>query len=70
MNENDKSGFSDAINVASKSDVTIVVIGEDGFQSGEGRSRSKIDIPFQLDLLKEIFKVNKKVILVLMMVDL
>ena len=67
LNENDKSGFSDAINVASKSDVTIVVIGEDGFQSGEGRSRSKIDIPgVQLDLLKEIFKVNKKVILVLM----
>ena len=67
LNKNDKSGFSDAINVASKSDIAIVVIGEDGFQSGEGRSRSKINIPgVQLDLLKEIFKVNKKVILVLM----
>ena len=67
INENDKSGFDSAKIAASKSDIAIVVIGEDGFQSGEGRSRSKIDIPgVQLDLLKEIYKVNNKVVLILM----
>ena len=67
LNQNDKSGFDSARIAAAKSDIAIVVIGEDGFQSGEGRSRSKIDIPgVQLDLLKEISKVNNKIVLVLM----
>ena len=67
INENDKSGFNAARNAARISDVVIMVLGEDGFQSGEGRSRTKIDLPgVQQELLEEVYKVNKNVVLVLM----
>lgn len=67
VNETDESGIKEAVAVASKSDVAVVVLGEHGFQSGEGRSRSRIDFPgFQQKLLKEVCKVNKKVVLVVM----
>ncbi len=66
INKTDKSGFKEAIEIAKKADVVIMVLGEHGFQSGEGRSRTNLDIPgVQLDLLKEVYKVNKKIILVL-----
>lgn len=62
----DKSGFAEAIATAKKSDVVIMVLGEHGFQSGEGRSRTQIGLPgVQQELLEEIYKVNKKIILVL-----
>src|SRR5690606_11402815 len=38
INTTDKSGFSDAINIAQNADVVIMVLGEHGLQSGEGRS--------------------------------
>ena len=67
INENDKSGFNAARNAARISDVVIMVLGEDGFQSGEGRSRTKIDLPgVQQELLEEVYKVNKNIVLVLM----
>jgi beta-glucosidase len=67
INETDKSEFAAAIKLAKKSDVVIMVLGENGFQSGEGRSRSKLDLPgVQQQLLEEIYKVNKNIILVLM----
>jgi beta-glucosidase len=67
INETDKSGFKEAIKLAKKSDVVIMVLGEHGFQSGEGRSRSKLDLPgVQQQLLEEVYKVNKNIVLVLM----
>jgi beta-glucosidase len=67
VNETDKSEFAAAIKLAKKSDVVIMVLGEHGFQSGEGRSRSKLDLPgVQQQLLEAIYKVNKNIILVLM----
>ncbi len=67
INTTDKSGFAAAIALAKKSEVVIMVLGEHGFQSGEGRSRANIDIPgVQEDLLKEVYKVNKNIVLVLM----
>jgi beta-glucosidase len=67
INETDKSGFKEAIKLAKKSDVVIMVLGEHGFQTGEGRSRSKLDLPgVQQQLLEEVYKVNKNIILVLM----
>jgi beta-glucosidase len=43
-----------------------MVLGEHGFQSGEGRSRTDIGLPgVQQELLEEIFKVNKNIVLVL-----
>ncbi|WP_298531676.1 beta-glucosidase BglX [uncultured Algibacter sp.] len=62
----DKSGFKSAIATAKKSDVVIMVLGEHGFQSGEGRSRTQIGLPgVQQELLEEIYKVNKNLILIL-----
>lgn len=67
INETDKTGFKDAVELAKKSDVVIMVLGEHGFQSGEGRSRTKLDLPgVQQQLLEEVYKVNKNIILVLL----
>ncbi len=67
INETDKTGFKEAIQLAKNSDVVIMVLGEHGFQSGEGRSRTKLDLPgVQQQLLEEIYKVNKKIVLVVM----
>ncbi len=67
INETDKSGFDAAIQLAKKSSVVVMVLGEHGFQSGEGRSRTKLDLPgVQQQLLEEVYKVNKNIVLVLM----
>ncbi len=66
INTTDKSGFQEAIDLAKQSDVVIMVLGEHGLQTGEGRSRTDLGLPgVQQALLETIFKVNKKVILVL-----
>jgi beta-glucosidase len=67
LNTTNKSGFAEAVNLAKKSDVVIMVLGEHGFQSGEGRSRASLDLPgVQQELLEAIYAVNKKIVLVLM----
>ncbi len=67
INETDKSGFAEAVNLAKGSEVVIMVLGEHGFQSGEGRSRAKLDLPgVQQELLEAVYKVNKNIVLVLM----
>ncbi|TBV25953.1 beta-glucosidase BglX [Meridianimaribacter sp. CL38] len=66
INVSDKSGFTEAKQVAKQADVVIMVLGEHGFQSGEGRSRADIDLPgVQQELLEEVYKVNKNIVLVL-----
>ncbi|MCL1868019.1 MAG: glycoside hydrolase family 3 C-terminal domain-containing protein, partial [Paludibacter sp.] len=61
-----RSGFDEAINAAKNADVVVMVLGEYAFMTGEGRSRSHLDLPGnQQDLLKEILTVNKNVVLVL-----
>lgn len=67
INTSDKSGIKAATSVAKNADVVVMVLGEYGFQSGEGRSRSKLDLPgFQQELLEEVYAVNNNIILVLM----
>lgn len=67
INETDKSGFAEAIRLAKSSEVVVMVLGEHGFQTGEGRSRVNLDLPgVQQELLEEVYKVNKNVVLVLM----
>ncbi len=67
VNYDDRSGFGKAKSIASISDVVVMVLGEEGNQSGEGRSRTNIGLPgIQLELLKEIYKVNKNIVLVVM----
>lgn len=67
VNETDRSGMEEAVELAKNSEVVIMVLGEHGFQSGEGRSRTKLDLPgLQQELLEAVFQVNKNIILVLM----
>jgi len=66
INTTDKSEFGKAVKIAKESDVVVMVLGEVGFQSGEGRSRTELDLPgVQQDLLEEVYKVNKNIVLVL-----
>lgn len=66
INTTNTSGFSEAIEVAKKADVVVLVLGEHGLQSGEGRSRTDIGLPgVQQELLEAIYKVNKNIVLVL-----
>lgn len=66
INMTDKSGFEEAVNTAKGADVVIMVLGEHGLQTGEGRSRSDIGLPgVQQELLEAVYKVNKNIVLVL-----
>lgn len=65
--EGDKSGFSKAIQLAKSSETVVLVLGEDCFQSGEARSQVDISLQGnQNELIQEISKVNKNVVVVLM----
>jgi beta-glucosidase len=66
FNTTDTSGFEAAKKVATSADVVIMVLGEHGFQSGEARSRTNLDLPGnQQELLEAIYKVNPNIVLVL-----
>ncbi|WPR73013.1 beta-glucosidase BglX [Flavobacterium sp. NG2] len=66
INNTDKSGFPAAIAAAKTADVVVMVLGEHGLQSGEGRSRTDIGLPgVQQELLEEVYKVNTNIVLVL-----
>ena len=67
INTTDKSGFSEALAAARRADVVVLAIGEDAFQSGEGRSLSDIGLTgLQEELFNEIYRINPKVAVVLM----
>ncbi|MBS2097560.1 beta-glucosidase BglX [Carboxylicivirga linearis] len=66
VNVPDKNGFSEAIRIASQSDVIIAALGENFHWSGEAASRSDITLPGnQRELLKELKKTGKPIVLVL-----
>lgn len=66
INTTDKSGFAEAIALAKQVDVVVMVLGEHGLQTGEGRSRTEIGLPgVQQELLESIYKVNPNIVLVL-----
>jgi len=66
INNSDKSQFKEAIELAKTSEMVVMVLGEDAFQSGEGRSQAKIGLAgLQQELLAEIKKVNNNIVLVL-----
>ena len=66
INTTDKSAFAEAIALAKKVDVVVMVLGEHGLQTGEGRSRTDLGLPgVQQVLLEEIYKVNSNIVLVL-----
>jgi beta-glucosidase len=66
INTTDFSGFEAAKKAAKEAEVVVMVLGEIGFQSGEGRSRTELGLPGnQQQLLEEVYKVNPNIVLVL-----
>lgn len=66
INTTDLTGIIEAVEVAKNSDVVVMVLGEHGFQSGEARSRTELDLPgLQQELLESVYAVNKNIVLVL-----
>ena len=58
--------LAEAVEVAKKSDLIILAIGESSEMSGESSSRTEITIPqSQVDLLKELKKLGKPIVMVL-----
>lgn len=56
----------EALEIARKSDVIVAAMGESAEMSGESSSRTNLDIPdVQKDLLKELLKTGKPVVLVM-----
>ncbi|WP_313581428.1 beta-glucosidase BglX [Chishuiella sp.] len=67
INSTSTNGFQEAINIAKNSDVIVAVMGENENQTGEATSQTNIDLPGnQKELLKELKKLGKPIVLVLM----
>jgi beta-glucosidase len=66
INDNDTSGFKEAIAAAKAADVVILSLGEAADMSGEAKSRSSLQLPgVQEELMKEIYKTGKPIVLML-----
>lgn len=64
---NQQQGFAEAISAAEKSDVAIMVMGEESILSGEAHSRADIGLPGCQELLiREISKTGTPIVLVVM----
>lgn len=62
----DESGIDEAVNIAKKSDIIVICLGEKKNWTGENASRSTIALPvIQEKLVKALKKLNKPIILVL-----
>lgn len=62
----DKNGFKEALEAANKSDAVLLFLGEKKRWSGENGSRSSIALPkLQEDLVEELLKAKKPIILIL-----
>ncbi len=67
FNETDKSGFAEAITAAKNADVVLLAIGENCFQTAEGRSQVDIGLKgVQIELFRELYRANKNIVIVLM----
>jgi beta-glucosidase len=67
FNTTDKSGIKEAVDLAKTADVVVLALGENCYQTGEGRSQSDIRLKgLQEELLEAVCAVNKKVVVVLM----
>jgi beta-glucosidase len=67
FNTTDRSGFPAAVEAARSADVVLLAIGEDAFQTGEGRSQADIGLKgLQDELFRAVIEANKKVVVVLM----
>lgn len=66
INTENKTGIDKAVAIAKKVEIVFLVIGEDAYQSGEGRSATNIGFAgLQKELLQAVYKANKNIVLVL-----
>ncbi|MBP1603969.1 MAG: bglX [Acidobacteria bacterium] len=66
-NTTDRSGLPAAVEAARAADVVLLAIGEDAYQSGEGRSQADIGLKgLQDELVRAVVEANKRVVVVLM----
>jgi beta-glucosidase len=66
INATDTSGMAHAVEIAKAADVVVMMLGEHGLQSGEGRSRAQLNLPgLQQQLLEAVYAVNQNIVLVL-----
>lgn len=67
FNTTDSSGFEAAREMAKKADVVVMALGENCFQTGEGRSQTNISLKgLQKQFFDQIYKVNPNIVVVLM----
>jgi len=65
--KDEKKDFSEALRAARNSEVIVMALGENYQQNGEAASRTMLHIPgHQQELLKEVLKLGKPTVLVLM----
>ena len=65
--DTDRSGFDAALAAAGRADVIIAAMGESSEMSGEAASRTSLELPgTQQELLEELRKLGKPIVLVLM----
>lgn len=66
VNQTDTTGWAAALQLAATAKTVVVALGEHGYQSGEGRSRSSIRLPgLQEAFLRELVQLHPRVVLVL-----
>jgi beta-glucosidase len=66
-NTADRSGFAAAVEAARAADVVLLAVGEDAYQTGEGRSQADIGLKgLQDELLRAVVAANKNTVVVLM----
>lgn len=64
VNTTDRSGMDEAVALAKDAEVVVMMLGEHGYQSGEGRSRTRLDLPgLQQELLEKVYAVNQNIVL-------
>lgn len=67
VNVDNRDGIEAAVSLARSVDKVVLVVGETARQSGEGRSRTRIDLPgLQQEMLEAIHAVNPNIVLVVM----
>lgn len=67
FNTTDPSGIAEAAKAAKGADVVVMALGEDCFQTGEGRAQTDIRLKgLQEELLEAVYAANKNIVVVLM----
>ncbi|MFD1095008.1 beta-glucosidase BglX [Salegentibacter chungangensis] len=67
INKTDRSGFAEAVKLAGEADLVFLVVGEDAYQTGEGRSQTDIGFAgVQDELIEQVTGANSNVVMLLM----